>query len=120
MKNIATEVPSRKRSSPCEFTVTMMRSSESRILYLSQMRQVLVLAGCSSSHGPCANWFSSRKYLAKELYGSFTTELESGRVLHVPSGKCIEWTVEPLDGDRLAEKLPATTPGMPGPLPHSN
>jgi hypothetical protein len=123
MENPVTEVPLRKRSTPYDFTVTVSRGSERRRLYKGTSAnyakasywQAIQMATFLGLHGS----IHMSVFRDKQSYGVFTTEHEGGKVklLHVPSGKCIEWTTGSWSGDHLAEKLLATIPGVPGPLP---
>jgi hypothetical protein len=126
MKNSVTEVPLRKRSTPYDFAVIMARGPEERRLYKGssaryaknsywQGVQVATFLGLRGS-------VRLTVILGDEHYGDFTTEIDGGKVssMHVPSGKCAEWTVDSRAGVHLAEWLLATMPGVPGPLPYSN
>lgn len=126
MDNSVSEVHLRKRPTPYDFVVELTSGSATTRLY----------DGTSARYAKSSYWqaVSVGVFLkvdgavrvvvtrSRTPYGAFETEVEAGRVrsLHIPSGKCVEWTTGSWEGEHLAEKLIATIPGMPGPVqsPH--
>lgn len=124
MNSVVREIPLRKRSTRYDFAVTMTRGSEHLRLYkgtshnyatASYWQGVRVAAFLGLGHGAV----NLEVILYGEHHGRFATELVGGKVtsLHVPSGECVAWTRGDWTGEHLAEKLLATIPGMPGPIP---
>lgn len=105
--------------------VTMTRGSEHQRLYKgasynyakTSYWQGIKVAAFLGLHGAV----NLEVILYGEHYGSFDTDLVDGKVtsLHAPSGKCVAWTRGDWTGEHLAEKLLATIPGVPGPIPLS-
>ena len=124
MGNVIREVPLRKRSTPYDFTVIMKRGPREKQLYSGTSHKYAQASYWQGITVGCFLGLSGSVHitvtLAKEPYGGFATEIASGKVtesIHIPSGKCVEWTKGSWSGQHLAEKLVATIPGMPGPIP---
>jgi hypothetical protein len=126
MENPVRDVPLRKRSTPYDFAVVMIRGPETLRLF----------DGTSAGYAKTSYWQAVRSAaflglsgtikmsvtVARKPYGSFATDLAEGKVksLHIPSGECAGWTVGLWSGEHLAEKKLATIPGLPGPIQTSN
>ena len=127
MENPITEVPLRQRSTPYDFSVTINSSSRNLDIY----------SGRSWKCAQAAYWQAINVALFcgveaeidltvtknEQPYGAFTTRISGHKLadpIHVPAGHCINWTSGSWSGDHLYEKLLATIPGMPGPLPYSH
>jgi hypothetical protein len=125
MDNPVTEVPLRKRSTPYEFSVDVTKDSHTANVY----------TGKAANHAMSSYWqaINLSMFLGADLlvrmaitrsripYGEFATAVNQGKIKshHIPAGKCIAWTTGSWSGEHLIEKLIATIPGMPGPIPAS-